>query len=170
MFSPPYEFDTNRKEHKTMKDGISTMFIKGHNLVSTTLMFFVLILAGRTQTHAQAASVKVSALDSSKQITYGPEPSYPLICKREHKKGMVRLQFTVRADGTVSDISDLDNHQQPAQAYGCYDKVLVDSSTEALSLWKYKPYLVGGQPTAMRTTVQFKFDPDADKHIQIIYQ
>jgi hypothetical protein len=110
---------------------------------------------------------QVSPLDASKLLTYSPKPIYP--CLREHAKGQARLQFTVRADGTVSDISDLDNIPAPAQGTSSCRKDFVNVSMGAVGLWKYKPYLVNGQPTAMRTTVQIVFDFDGEL-VHIVYQ
>jgi len=63
----------------------------------------------------------------------------------------VRLEFTVKADGTVTDIKSVD------AGTGVISGYLQKACTKALSRWTYNPYLVKGEPTAMRATVQFKF-------------
>ncbi|MGA3047436.1 MAG: energy transducer TonB [Terracidiphilus sp.] len=69
--------------------------------------------------------------------------------------GTMRLEYTVRPDGTVTDIKDLDAEVH----YYSAGRVMPNACMNALRQWTYRLYLVNGQPTAMRVTIQFKFVP-----------
>jgi TonB family protein len=54
-------------------------------------------------------------------------PSYPEVAKRNHVKGMVKLQVVVRKDGTVQSTKVLGGNP-----------FLIDSATDAVRRWKFE--------------------------------
>jgi protein TonB len=74
-------------------------------------------------------------------------PSYPRGAIQMHVEGAVQLLATVTRNGDISDVKVLSG-----------DKELGRAAVEAVKQWKYKPYLLNGEPVDIQTqiTVNFK--------------
>lgn len=81
------------------------------------------------------------------------EPRYPRKALMEGISGWVRLEFTILADGTVSDVKVIDS--KPRQVF---DR----SAYQAVLRWKFKPRIIDGKavPRRARTTVEFELLED----------
>jgi periplasmic protein TonB len=66
-------------------------------------------------------------------------------------QGSVELEYTVTTAGNVVDITPIAGDKQNAQ--------VVKYAEYTVSQWRYKPYLVDGAPTPMRTTTTIKYGP-----------
>lgn len=111
---------------------------------------FVLIAFG-----AQAQEpVKVPAAEAAKLLIQPvPRPYNPL--KAAHVTGVVHLEIVVDVKGAVTDVKDLDN--TPTDGHNPKG-ILAKSAMDTVHQYHYHPYLVNGQPAAMRTTVDVTFD------------
>lgn len=74
------------------------------------------------------------------QITRMVPPKYPLQAARDNQQGWVEVEFTVGADGSVSNVRVVD-----AEPRRIFDR----AATEAVSRWQFKPALINGTPTAV---------------------
>lgn len=110
----------------------------------------------------------MSGAASSKLIASAPLPATSFWRTYVRQPGIVRLAFTVRADGTTTDIIDVDPASHPAGSAA--GTGLVNPSIDAVKSWRYKPYSVSGKLTAFRTTVQFKWGPDIPNFVMAVYQ
>jgi len=92
-------------------------------------------------------ALKVSQGVSQGLLVHKVQPVYPTQAMRMHREGAVQLQANISADGTVTAVHVLNG-----------DSVLSRAATDAVKQWKYKPYLLDGQPIAIETqiTVNFK--------------
>src|SRR5947208_4356716 len=74
-------------------------------------------------------------------------PVYPQAALQVRKQGSVELIATVAKDGKISGIRVLSG-----------DAVLAKAATDAVRQWKYRPYLLNGEPVQIETqiTVSFK--------------
>jgi protein TonB len=74
-------------------------------------------------------------------------PSYPPNALRMRVEGAVELQATISKEGTITHIKVLSGDMQ-----------LTKAATDAVKQWKYKPYLLNGEPVEIQTqiTVNFK--------------
>lgn len=81
------------------------------------------------------------------QPIFRPAPDYPQSLREKGITGSVRVQFTVNTDGNVQDIEVIQSD---------HDLFSV-AATEALSKWKFKPGLLGGEPvdTEVKLSVPF---------------
>ncbi len=70
-------------------------------------------------------------------------PVYPILAKQNHVSGIVLLQALISKEGTVHDLEVLSS-PMPA---------LSESAMDAVKDWKYKPYLINGEPTEVELTV-----------------
>jgi periplasmic protein TonB len=73
-------------------------------------------------------------------------PVYPVIAKVTHKEGAVVLQATISARGTVEDLRVVSG-----------DPILRQAALDAVSHWRYRPYLLNGQPVEVETTMNVIF-------------
>jgi TonB family protein len=74
------------------------------------------------------------------------EPVYPPEAQAEHIEGMVVLRINIDKDGKVYTADSVSGPPS-----------LVPASIEAVKQWKYQPYLIGGEPIEVETTVEISF-------------
>jgi protein TonB len=70
----------------------------------------------------------------------------PVLPDDAHAKGVVRIQATINRSGYVSRLHVL---QGPTE--------LRPAALTAVSAWRYRPYLVNGQPADVMTTITVDF-------------
>jgi periplasmic protein TonB len=80
-------------------------------------------------------------------LTKKISPSYPPNALRMHIEGVVELLATVSKEGNISHIRVVSGDPQ-----------LTKAASDAVKQWKYKPYLLNGEPVEIQTqiTVNFK--------------
>jgi len=74
------------------------------------------------------AAQSASPATSDRKIATRVAPTYPELAKRMHIHGMVRVEATVRPNGTVKSTRVLGGNP-----------VLVDAAQEAIAKWKFEP-------------------------------
>jgi protein TonB len=73
-------------------------------------------------------------------------PAYPPIAMASHTEGTVVLQATISRNGTIENLR---------VASG--SPLLQQAALDAVAQWRYKPYLLDGQPVEVETTVEVQF-------------
>jgi TonB family protein len=73
-------------------------------------------------------------------------PSYPQNVLRMHIEGKVELLATISKEGNITHIKILSGDSQLARA-----------ANDAVKQWKYKPYLLNGEPVEIQTQVTVNF-------------
>ena len=73
-------------------------------------------------------------------------PQYPALAKAARKEGTVVLSATIAKDGTIANLRVMSG---PA--------MLQEAALDAVSQWRYRPYLLNGEPVAVETTVNVVF-------------
>jgi periplasmic protein TonB len=73
-------------------------------------------------------------------------PVYPAEAKQNRIQGTVRLEVTIDKEGHVSGVSLISG---PAE--------LVQSATDAVQQWVYRPTLLNGEPVTVLTTVDVNY-------------
>jgi TonB family protein len=76
------------------------------------------------------------------------DPIYPIAAKDARIGGRLRMAITITANGDVSSAKLSSGYPMPA---------LVQSATNALKQWKYKPFEQNGKPVAVSTQVDIIF-------------
>lgn len=78
-------------------------------------------------------------------------PQYPLEARRDGIQGYVTMEFTIRPDGSVTNIEVVGSHPQ-----GMFEK----AAQRALSRWKFEPREEDGRKVARRArqTIRFTLD------------
>jgi len=77
---------------------------------------------------------------------YKVEPEYPQIAKAARISGIVTLRATISKAGIVTNLRAI-----------CGPQLLQDASVKAVQQWKYRPYLVRGEPVEVETTIRVTF-------------
>jgi TonB family protein len=87
-----------------------------------------------------SAGVAVGLLESK------VPPVYPIDAKKAGVSGAVVLQATIGTDGSVKDLRVVSGPEMLQQA-----------AVDAVKQWRYRPYLLNGQPVEVRTTINIIF-------------
>lgn len=73
-------------------------------------------------------------------------PVYPLEARIRHIQGVVLLQATIGKDGLVHDLRAVSG-----------DPILIKAAMGAVEQWRYRPYVLKGEPVEVETTIKVQF-------------
>jgi protein TonB len=76
----------------------------------------------------------------------GADPAYPQMAKIAHVQGDVILQATISKNGTITNLRAVSGHP-----------ILIQAAMDAVKEWRYRPYLLNGEPVEVETTITVKF-------------
>ena len=76
-----------------------------------------------------------------------PHPIYPPIARAAHVSGAVVLHAIISKTGTVTNLQVISGPE-----------MLRASALDAVRNWRYKPYLLNGEPTEVETTITVNFN------------
>jgi protein TonB len=79
-------------------------------------------------------------------LIYKKIPTYPPLGIAVHAEGTVVLQATISKSGTIENLHVLSG---PA--------MLQQAAIDAVRQWRYRPYLLNGEPVDVETTVNVVF-------------
>ncbi|MFC5862767.1 energy transducer TonB [Acidicapsa dinghuensis] len=94
---------------------------------------------------ATPQKIAVSHLEES-SLVYKVTPQYPAIAKATHTAGTVSLAATISKMGTIENLRVVSG-----------SPLLQQAALDAVRQWRYRPYLLNGQPVEVETTVQVVF-------------
>jgi peptidyl-prolyl cis-trans isomerase A (cyclophilin A) len=90
--------------------------------------------------------VSISAGIAAGMIVFKQAPIYPVDAKKAGISGTVVLGAIIGTDGKVKDLHVVSGPQQLQQA-----------AVDAVTQWRYRPYLLNGDPVEVRTTINIVF-------------
>jgi len=90
--------------------------------------------------------VRVSSGVSSGLLIRKVNPTYPPLARQARIQGTVVLQAQISKDGSIENLTLVSGHP-----------MLAPAAIEAVKQWKYKPYLLNGEPVEVDTQVQVNF-------------
>jgi protein TonB len=90
--------------------------------------------------------VRVSSGVSTGLLIRKVQPNYPQLAKQARIQGQVVLQAEISKDGTIQNLQLISGHP-----------MLAPAAIEAVKQWRYKPYLLNGEPVAVETQVVVNF-------------
>ncbi|HZP18508.1 MAG TPA: TonB family protein, partial [Terriglobales bacterium] len=108
-------------------------------------------LAGIMPTNAVVPKVAPGSLRVSQGVSQGlllkkVPPRYPPAALQMRKEGTVELQAAVGKDGSITSVQVLSG-----------DPMLARSAVDAVRQWKYRPYLLNGEPVEIQTQITINF-------------
>ncbi len=74
------------------------------------------------------------------------KPSYPALARQARIQGTVVLQAVISKEGSIEGLKVLSGHP-----------MLVPAAIDAVKQWKYKPYILNGEPVEVDTQVTVNF-------------
>lgn len=83
------------------------------------------------------------AQESDRKVKSKVSPTYPDLARHANISGVVKLEATISANGTVKNVKVLGGHP-----------LLAGAAEDALRRWKYEP-----SSNETTTVVEFKFNP-----------
>jgi periplasmic protein TonB len=95
---------------------------------------------------ATPARVRVSQGVSSGLLIKKVQPNYPPLARQARIQGQVLLQAQISKDGSIENLSLISGHP-----------MLAPAAIEAVRQWRYKPYMLNGEPVAVDTQVVVNF-------------
>src|SRR5271154_6630915 len=90
--------------------------------------------------------VRVSSGVSTGLLIKKVTPNYPPLAKQARIQGKVLLQAEISKEGTIQNLQLISGHA-----------MLAPAAIEAVKQWRYKPYLLNGEPVAVETQVDVNF-------------
>jgi protein TonB len=81
-------------------------------------------------------------------IIHKVEPPYPVLARQAHIQGDVVMSAIISKEGTIENLQVLSGHP-----------LLVQAAIDAVKQWRYRPYMVSGEPVEVETkiTATFRF-------------
>src|ERR1700716_587883 len=74
------------------------------------------------------------------------QPSYPPLARQARIQGSVLLQAEISQDGSIQNLRLISGHP-----------MLAPAAIEAVKQWKYKPYILNGEPVEVETQITVNF-------------
>ncbi|HLH08066.1 MAG TPA: TonB family protein [Terriglobales bacterium] len=90
--------------------------------------------------------VQVSTGVSQGLLLRQVKPVYPPIAIAAHVQGKVVLQAVIGKDGTIQNLHVISGHP-----------MLIRPAMDAVQQWRYRPYLLNGEPVEVETQIQVTF-------------
>src|SRR6266478_5016276 len=74
------------------------------------------------------------------------QPTYPPLARQARIQGQVLLQAEISKDGTIQNLRLISGHP-----------MLTSAAIEAVKQWRYKPYILNGEPVEVETQITVNF-------------
>jgi protein TonB len=94
----------------------------------------------------QPQRVRISQGVTRGLLIHREEPAYPTLARAARVQGEVVLSAIISTNGTIENLSLVSGHP-----------MLVPNAIAAVKQWRYKPYLLNGQPVEVETTITVIF-------------
>ena len=91
--------------------------------------------------------IQVPSGTSQGLLIYKVAPTYPPVAREARVQGTVVLQAVIGKDGTIQDLSVISGHP-----------MLIPAAMDAVKQWRYKPYVLNGEPVLVQTTINVNFE------------
>jgi protein TonB len=99
-----------------------------------------------TDTRPSAEPVSVSSDVMAANLLLSPSPAYPEMAKLTHQQGPVVVQAIISKNGKVDSVHVVKGNV-----------LLRRAATTAVMNWRYRPYVLNGQPVNVATTITVNF-------------
>jgi protein TonB len=98
---------------------------------------------------AAAGTQRVTSTVMEGMLVYKVVPTYPAVARAARVAGTVVLQATISRNGTIENLRVVGGSELLRQA-----------ALDAVKQWRYRPYMLNGQPVDVETTVNVEFRLD----------
>lgn len=115
-------------------------------LLQVSMCFVVFSLSILSQAQVRSQRIRISQQVSQTLIVSKVQPQYPEEARAKHIEGSVIMRAEISKQGSVESLKVLSG-----------DPLLASAATEAVEKWKYKPFVLNGEPIAVETQVTVSF-------------
>lgn len=105
-----------------------------------------LLVCGVTAQTDSPQKIQIPSGTSQGLLLHKVQPTYPPLARQARVQGTVVLHALIGKDGTIQDLKVVSGHP-----------MLTAAAIEAVKLWRYKPYLLNGEPVLVETTINVNF-------------
>ena len=102
---------------------------------------------GVGSTSANPQQVQIGQAVSQGLLISKVQPTYPPLARQARVQGTVVLEAVIGKDGSVQDLQVFSGHP-----------LLIQAAMDAVKQWRYKPYLLNGEPVSVETTINVNFE------------
>lgn len=95
---------------------------------------------------ATPQKVRISQGVAEGNLQHKVEPTYPQMAKIAHIQGDVVIQAVISKSGTIENLRVVQGHP-----------MLMQAALDAVKQWKYRPYMLNGEPVEVETTITVRF-------------
>jgi protein TonB len=95
---------------------------------------------------AAPQKVRISSGVAEGMKVHDVQPTYPQMARIAHIQGDVTLQATISKSGSIENLRAVSGHP-----------ILIQAALDAVRQWKYKPYVLNGEPVEVETQITVKF-------------
>jgi protein TonB len=96
---------------------------------------------------AGTKQVQISQQVSQGLLLHRVQPIYPDVARRNHIQGTVVLQAVINKNGRISNLKAISGPQE-----------LTAAAIGAVEQWRYRPYLLQGEPIEVQTEIKVNFE------------
>jgi protein TonB len=90
--------------------------------------------------------VRVSQGVTQGMVIHRVQPTYPPLARTARVQGAVQLAAVIGKDGAVQNLHVLSGHP-----------LLTQAALDAVKQWRYKPYILNGEPVEVDTQITVNF-------------
>jgi len=105
------------------------------------------LLGGTAVPKVTLNRVRVSGGVVEGNLIHKVVPPYPALAKTARIQGQVVLHAIISKQGNVENLNVMSGHP-----------MLVQSALDAVKQWKYRPYILNGEPVEVETTITVNFN------------
>ena len=109
-------------------------------------MLLVVPAIAQTDPTVQPKRLRVSSGVANELKIHDAQPHYPREAREQGIQGDVILQATIDTKGNLANLKVLQG-----------DPILVKAAVDAVKKWKYRPYVLQGEPVEVETTIKIQF-------------
>lgn len=90
--------------------------------------------------------LRISAGVAEGLKTHDVKPRYPVEARQQRIEGDVLLQARIDTEGNIGKLKVIQG-----------DPILVAAAVDAVKQWRYRPYILKGEPVEVETTIRIQF-------------
>jgi protein TonB len=109
-------------------------------------MCFAAVALAQTEQPAKSTRLRVSSGVAEGLKIHDVQPKYPREAREKGIEGDVLLQATIDTKGSLINLHAVQG-----------DPILVKASIDAVKKWKYRPFILKGEPVEVETTIKIQF-------------
>jgi protein TonB len=107
---------------------------------------FALGALGQADQKAKSSRLRISSGVAEGLKIHDEQPVYPVEARRKGITGDVLLGATIDTKGKIASLIAIQG-----------DPILVEAAMDAVKKWRYRPYVLNGDPVEVETTIKIQF-------------